>query len=94
MHVVVMGDARHALSRRAFVERLICVVSAALFALFGIREDVGADEVVRNVRGAARALAEEETFTREVNDMLKQLWPQKKLHDLFYRNNPAFAGLA
>lgn len=89
-----MGDARHALSRRDFVERLLCVVSAVLFALFGIREDVGADEVVRHVRGAARALAEEEMFAREMSNVLKALWPQRALHNLHYRNNPAFAGLA
>lgn len=61
------------MNRRDAIERILMVISAALFVIFGIRPDVDEDEIARVIRDASKA-----------NDVLKRLFPQTEIHRIAY----------
>ena len=65
------------MNRRDAIERILMVISAALFAIFGIRPDVDEDEIARVIRDASRA-------HDVLNDVLKRLFPQTEIHRIAY----------
>lgn len=60
------------MNRRDAIERILMVISAALFAIFGIRPDVDEDEIARVIR------------VSKANDVLKRLFPQTEIHRFAY----------
>lgn len=73
------------MNRRDAIERILMVISAALFAIFGIRPDVDEDEIARVIRDASSKMeVEGELLISKANDVLKRLFPQTEIHRFAY----------
>lgn len=86
------------MNRRDFLERFVFALTAALFALLGIRHDVSPDDVHRLVSDTTRKLDDlaNRAYVNATDyaNILKELWPQRDIHNAFYGNCPSFGRFA
>jgi hypothetical protein len=76
------------MNRRDFLERFFLALSAALFALFGIRPDVEYDEIKRMAKQIVRDVNND---LRTFASILKEVYSNALIERLYYGNNPSLA---